>query len=212
MPAPEQHARETIDRLLTQAGWRVCDAGAAIITAHRGVALREFPLRPGHGEADYLLYVDGNAAGVIEAKKEGVTLTGVETQAAKYTQGLPDGLSAWRKPLPFAYQSTGIETRFTNGLDPLPRSRPVFDFHKPETLGALLDVAWAARLDTRDIVAEATPIYKPTLPQGERGRIMRAAGGPMAARISLPATRPASISYGSRTNPCLKPTTCPTQT
>jgi type I restriction enzyme, R subunit len=33
---------------------------------------------------------------------QGVTLSGVETQAAKYTQGLPDGLPAWRNPLPFA--------------------------------------------------------------------------------------------------------------
>jgi type I restriction enzyme R subunit len=157
--APEQHARETIDRLLTQAGWHVCDAGAAHITAHRGVAIREFPLKPGHGEADYLLYFDGKAAGVIEAKKEGLTLTGVEIQSAKYTQGLPDGLPAWQKPLPFAYQSTGIETRFTNGLDPQPRSRPVFAFHKPETLAALLDVAWAEQSEAREKVAEATPSY-----------------------------------------------------
>jgi type I restriction enzyme R subunit len=157
--APEQHARETIDRLLTQAGWHVCDAGAAHITAHRGVAIREFPLKPGHGEADYLLYFDGKAAGVIEAKKEGLTLTGVEIQSAKYTQGLPDGLPAWQKPLPFAYQSTGIETHFTNGLDPQPRSRPVFAFHKPETLAALLDVAWAEQSEAREKVAEATPSY-----------------------------------------------------
>jgi len=62
--------------------------------------------------------VDGKAAGVIEAKKEGVTLTGVETQSDKYTKGLPAGLPRWSKPLPFAYQSAGIETRSTNGLDP----------------------------------------------------------------------------------------------
>ena len=35
------------------------------------------------------LYVDGKAAGVIEAKKEGITLTGVETQSDKYTKGCP---------------------------------------------------------------------------------------------------------------------------
>jgi type I restriction enzyme R subunit len=137
---PEQQARETIDKLLAQAGWLVYDASQVNIHAARGVAIREFPL-PGHGFADYLLYVDGKAAGVIEAKKEGVTLTGVETQAAKYIQGLPDGLPRWANPLPFSYQSTGTETRFTNGLDPAPRSRPVFAFHKPETLAAWLDDA-----------------------------------------------------------------------
>ncbi len=129
----ESQARENIDHLLTQAGWHVCDASAANIHAAQGVAIREFPL-PGHGFADYLLYVGGKAAGVIEAKKEGVTLTGVETQSDKYTKGLPEGLPRWGKPLPFSYQSTGVETRFTNGLDPQPRSRPVFAFHKPEML------------------------------------------------------------------------------
>jgi type I restriction enzyme R subunit len=132
-PQPEQHARENIDRLLEAAGWHVCDADKANIHAARGVAIREFPL-PGYGFADYLLYIDGKAAGVIEAKKEGVTLTGVETQSDKYTQGLPAGLPRWSNPLPFAYQSTGVETRFTNGLDPNPRSRAVFALHKPELL------------------------------------------------------------------------------
>ncbi|MEW5771094.1 MAG: DEAD/DEAH box helicase family protein [Pseudomonadota bacterium] len=130
---PEAEARENIDKLLTAAGWHVCDAAAANIHAARGVAIREFPL-PGYGFADYLLYVDGKAAGVIEAKKEGVTLTGVETQSDKYTKGLPAGLPRWGNPLPFSYQSTGIETRFTNGLDPQPRSRSVFAFHKPDLL------------------------------------------------------------------------------
>jgi type I restriction enzyme R subunit len=134
---PEQQAREGIDRLLIAAGWRVFDIAQANIHAARGVAIREFPL-PGYGFADYLLYLDGKATGVIEAKKEGVTLTGVETQAEKYTKGLPAGLPRWGSPLPFSYQSTGVETRFTNGLDPQPRSRPVFAFHKPELLAEWL--------------------------------------------------------------------------
>ena len=112
MGNPEQDARRQIDQLLVQAGWHVCDADQTNITAHRGVAIREFPL-PGHGLADYLLYIDGRAAGVIEAKKAGATLSGVEIQSAKYTKGLPAGLPCWRNPLPFAYQSTGTETRFT---------------------------------------------------------------------------------------------------
>ena len=137
---PEDQARENIDKLLRAAGWLVCDASSANIHAARGVAIREFPL-PGHGFADYLFYVDGKAAGVIEAKKEGATLSGVETQSAKYTQGLPPGLPAWASPLPFSYQSTGIETRFTHGLDPVPRARPVFAFHRPELLAEWLNSA-----------------------------------------------------------------------
>ncbi len=152
---PEQQAREQIDALLAKVGWHVCDVKAANIHAARGVAIREFPLKPGHGAADYLLYVDGKAAGVIEAKKAGHTLTGVETQSDKYTQGLPNGLPYWHNPLPFAYESTGQETRFTNGLDPEPRSRPVFAFHKPETLAAWLEDGIARQRNTSP------------LPQGE---------------------------------------------
>ena len=48
--------------------------------------------------------------------------------------GAPSSLPAWRTPLPFCYESTGSETRFTNRLDPEPRSRNVFAFHRPETL------------------------------------------------------------------------------
>ncbi|MEK6594597.1 MAG: type III restriction endonuclease subunit R, partial [Pseudomonadota bacterium] len=77
----EEEARKAIDSLLLLAGWHVADAADVNIHAHRGVAIREFPLKQGHGFADYLLYIDGKAAGVIEAKKEGVTLTGVETQS-----------------------------------------------------------------------------------------------------------------------------------
>ncbi|MEE4381452.1 MAG: type I restriction-modification enzyme R subunit C-terminal domain-containing protein [Pseudomonadales bacterium] len=137
MSQPEQEARAKIDELLTAAGWSVQDAASVNLYAARGVAIREFSL-PGYGFADYLLYIDGAAAGVLEAKKAGSTLSGVETQSERYTKGLPEGLPRWSSPLPFSYQSTGIETRFTNGLDPAPRARPVFAFHTPDHLGDLL--------------------------------------------------------------------------
>jgi type I restriction enzyme R subunit len=135
---PEQRARANIDRLLKMAGWAVQDLAALNVHAARGVAVREFSLRLGHGTADYLLYVDGWAAGVVEAKPEGFTLTGVESQSGKYGAGLPDNLPAYVRPLPFLYESTGVETRFSNGLDPEPRSRPVFAFHTPKTLAEWL--------------------------------------------------------------------------
>ncbi|MDF3822717.1 hypothetical protein P3G55_22655, partial [Leptospira sp. 96542] len=135
---PEQKARLRIDELLAQAGWLVCNLADADIHADpgqvKGVAIREFPLNPGHGYADYLLYVNGKACGVIEAKKEGATLTGVELQSARYAQGLPPSLPAWHGPLPFRFESTGVETHFTNGLDPQPRARGIFAFYRPELL------------------------------------------------------------------------------
>ena len=135
---PEAQARQTIDHLLVQAGWHVCDLSQAHIHGAVGVAIREFSLEAGHGIADYLLYVNGKACGVIEAKKEGVPLKGVEVQSVRYAQGLPAALPAWRRPLPFLFESTGIETQFTNGLDPQPRSRRVFAFFRPELLAEWL--------------------------------------------------------------------------
>jgi type I restriction enzyme R subunit len=140
---PEQKARVSIDALLVQAGWHVCNVANANIHAATGVAIREFPLNNGFGFADYLLYVNGKACGVIEAKKQGATLTGVELQSGRYAQGLPTTLPAWRRPLPFVWESTGVETHFTNGLDPEPRARAVFAFFRPELL-----VQWLAYLPT----------------------------------------------------------------
>ena len=136
---PEQQARINIDNRLEQAGWAVQDAGSVNLYVGAGVAVREFSLKTGHGTADYLLYVNRKAAGVVEAKPEGSTLTGVEVQSGKYSAGLPDNLPAYLRPLPFLYESTGAETQFTNGLDPGPRSRLVFSFHTPETLAEWID-------------------------------------------------------------------------
>jgi type I restriction enzyme, R subunit len=130
---PEARARENIDRQLSACGWIVQSRDEANVLAGRGVAIREFPLKSGYGEADYLLYVDGLPAGVVEAKKEGETLSGYEIQTEKYSVGLPEQLKPYRKPLPFCYQSTGVETRFTNLMEPDSRSRRVFSFHRPET-------------------------------------------------------------------------------
>src|SRR5690242_3989985 len=97
---PEDRARQNIDQLLTGAGWVVQDRRKVDLSAGRGVAVREFPLKSGHGEADYLLFFDGSPIGVVEAKKEGDTLTGVELQTTKYSEGVPDNLPTPRRPLP----------------------------------------------------------------------------------------------------------------
>jgi type I restriction enzyme R subunit len=135
---PEQRSRQRIDQLLQECGWLVQDCAEIDISAGLGVAVREFPLQS--GSADYLLYMDGRVVGVIEAKPEGHTLTGVETQSAKYQDGLPPGLPHFVLPLPFAYESTGEVTQFTNALEPDARSREVFTFHRPEELLRLLNL------------------------------------------------------------------------
>jgi len=129
---PEEKARQDIDAQLTASGWAVQRKDKINLTAARGVAICELSFAT--GEPDYTLFVDGKALGTTEAKPAGHSLVGVEEQSAKYVSGVPFGLPAWKSPLPFCYESTGTETFFTNRLDPDPRSRRVFSFHRPETL------------------------------------------------------------------------------
>ena len=150
---PEQQARQKIDTALADAGWTVQDRGEMNLAAGLGVAVREFRMAPGHGFADYMLFVDGQAVGVLEAKPVGYTLSSVELQADKYATGLPAGLNPPVNPLPFLYVSTGLDTRFINGLDPDPKSRRISHLphiHRPETLAEWVRAdtldAWVKRL------------------------------------------------------------------
>jgi type I restriction enzyme, R subunit len=132
--AREARARKEIDQQLESAGWQIQSQDDLNLTSAPGVAVREFALEKGHGRVDYLLFLNGQPAGVIEAKPDGTTLVEVERQSGKYVEGLPAWMQPSVYPLPFIYESTGTETRFTNGYDPDARSRRVFTFHRPETL------------------------------------------------------------------------------
>jgi len=127
--------------MLELAGWSVQDVKDLDFTASRGVALREFPLEAGF--ADYMLFVERQAVGIVKAKKEGTTLGGVDTQSKKYLDGLPSHVQSVGTPLPFAYESTGVETVFRDVRDPDYRSRRVFSFHRPGTL-----LGWAREPET----------------------------------------------------------------
>ncbi len=130
---PEQIARDRIDQLLVAAGWVVQDKAEMDFNAGLGVAVREY--QTDIGPADYVLFVDRQALGVVEAKPEawGEKLTTVEEQSSGYANAQLKWVSN-AEPLPFVYESTGTITRFTDGRDPSPRSREVFTFHRPETL------------------------------------------------------------------------------
>ncbi len=139
---PEQQARERIDGQLEECGWNVQDFRKADFSAGRGIALREVRLKS--GPCDYLLLVDRKPVGVIEAKKEGTTLSTIADQSDNYAENLPEYLAAGVSgPLAFRYESTGVETFFRDERDPYPRSRRVFAFHRPETLAE-----WASQPDT----------------------------------------------------------------
>ena len=132
---PEDRSRhELINPALKSAGWVIQPFKSADVFASKGVAVEYFPMGWGVGEADYVLFIDGKAAGIVEAKKEGETLVGKEPQSNRYAKGFPKDYRCVKLPLPFIYESSGSETRFTNLLDPRPRSREVFHFHTPEEL------------------------------------------------------------------------------
>ena len=152
---PEARAREIIDSQLVAAGWVVQDRAQFDRRASLGVAVREYPTA--NGPADYLLLVDGKACGVVEAKKEGFTLSGVTDQASQYNAGAPDALATWGTPLRFDYEASGSEILFSDRRDPDQRSRPLFHFHRPETLLEWLktDTSIRSRLvDLPDLVKE----------------------------------------------------------
>lgn len=126
-------------------------------------------MKAGHGRVDYLLYLDRRVVGVIEAKPVGTPLAGVEWQSAMYATGLPTDvrLSALTKDgrLPFVFEASGGETRFTNGYDPEPRARLIFHFPKAETLARTIRDAedstgdepatWRGRVHAMPPLAEA---------------------------------------------------------
>ena len=139
---PEERARVLIDQQLSQAGWHVCDRKDIDLVNHTANAVREVIMDKGHGRADYLLYLNGEIVGVIEAKPVGTSLAGVEWQSAMYAVGLPEAYRAMAvlkdERLPFVYEASGSETRFTNGFDPSPKARKIFNFQTPETLARLI--------------------------------------------------------------------------
>ncbi len=162
MPTPEEKARQQIDALLQQCGWVVQNYKAADFSAGRGIVLREVPLKT--GPCDYLLLVDRKAVGVIEAKKTGTTLSTVADQSERYASSLPDFLADGATgPLPFLYESTGVETFFRDSRDPERRSRRVFAFHRPETLAE-----WFAEPDTLRHRLAQMPFAHPLATNGMR--------------------------------------------
>jgi len=136
--AAEQRARVRIDSQLTAAGWCVQDTRELNLFASQGVAVREVVMAPGHGRVDYLLYVDKQVVGVVEAKPEGTSLSGVEWQSAMYATGLPDShrkrAVVHEGRLPFVFEASGSETHLTNGYDPSPRARRFAGFPQPGAL------------------------------------------------------------------------------
>jgi type I restriction enzyme R subunit len=137
---PEQQARAQIDKQLIQAGWTIQDKKKLNLYESLGVIVREMDTNT--GPADYMLFINGKACGIIEAKKEGTGLGGVAEQSQRYAVSnlkYIQRAAANDEPLPFLYEATNNEIRFRDQRDPQPRSRNIFHFHRPETLKQWLE-------------------------------------------------------------------------
>ena len=134
---PEAKARQQIDEKLVKAGWIVQSMKELNLTAGFGVVVREFPTST--GPVDYAIFLNGTPVGVIEAKADeaGEHITTVETQSGRYAASPFKWIKGDYK-IRFVYESTGKLTRFTDYADEKCRSRPIFSFHRPETLAEFL--------------------------------------------------------------------------
>jgi type I restriction enzyme R subunit len=163
---PEQAARDKVDEKLSASGWLVQSKKAINFNAGPGIAIREY--RTDIGPADYVLFVDKKAVGIIEAKKDeiGHNITTIEEQTAGYGQAKLKWINN-QEPLPFLYEATGPIARFTDIRDPKPRSREVFTFHRPETMREWLEAGTSLRARLKSI-PELNPQKLPATALGLR--------------------------------------------
>lgn len=137
---PEEKARIEIDRKLEDAGWQVIDRKdySPVLSA---VAVREGILKGGL-EADYLLFIEGKAIGVLEAKKADVSLSEiVAKQAEKYTKKLLKWYQCWQNPLPFVYFSNGKDLLFKDLRTPEINYWTITEMHSPYELVKLANLS-----------------------------------------------------------------------
>lgn len=137
---PEQEARIVIDEKLKMSGWQVQNVNQLNLLAGLGVAVREFPTST--GPVDYVLFINGEPVGVIEAKKSsaGENITVVEEQSSRYANSTFKWINRDHS-IRFAYEATDKLVKFTDYKDIKYRSRKVFSFHRPEYLESLLQAS-----------------------------------------------------------------------
>lgn len=109
---PEEKARIKIDQWFADAGWEVINRDEYEPTS-TAVAIREGRLKS-NLEADYFLFINGKAIGVLEAKREETDAfsSKVCEQAALYARSVPNIYQTYQKPLPFIFTSNGKELYF----------------------------------------------------------------------------------------------------
>lgn len=137
---PEEKARQNIDRLFSDAGWSVVDR--LHYNPRLSAAAIKEGLLCGNLEADYLLFIEGKAVGVLEAKREDtdVLSLAVIKQAENYTYKVPDWYQTWAKPLPLIYLSNGKTVFFRNSNNPSTEYQEINKIHTPKEICKMLGI------------------------------------------------------------------------
>lgn len=160
---PEEQARVLIDEKLADAGWAVVSR-SEYSEAINAQAVTE-ALTKGNNEADYMLFLDGRAIGVLEAKKKATTLGNVVAeQTAKYSAGALPWYQTWTNPLPFLFMSNGEKLLFRNALQKDSEYEPIKKMLTPKQLVKLARES-GLKIDSEFVALPALP---PVAPNGLR--------------------------------------------
>ncbi len=137
---PEEKARVKIDKMFDEAGWKVVNREdfSPTITA---AAIREGLLK-GNLEADYFLFINGKAVGVLEAKREEVNVdsSSVHDQVEHYIKSVPNCYQTYSNPLPLAYLSNGNDVFFRDYREEFSRYDTFGRIHTPKEVANLLGI------------------------------------------------------------------------
>ena len=137
---PEEKARLKIDQWLTEAGWKVInrdefEADSSAVAVREGLLL-------GNREADYFLFINGKAVGILEAKREEVNpqKDTVCEQVEAYARCVPSYYAAYQKPIPFLYTSNGKQHCFHDFRKKDSGYEYLSVMHKPKKLVEMLGI------------------------------------------------------------------------
>ena len=137
---PEEKARERIDQWFKDAGWKVINRDE-FESNMSAVAIREGLLN-GNREADYFLFINGKAIGVLEAKRAEVDVSSdvVCEQVAGYARSVPNCYQTWQNPLPFLFTSNGKDIYFQDFREKDADWKQLNKIYRPKDLVVMLGV------------------------------------------------------------------------
>lgn len=137
---PEQKARKIIDSLFSNSGWEVVDRDSYSPTT--SAAAIEEGLLNHNLEADYLLFINGTAIGVLEAKKESYDIVSdaVKAQAENYVANVPNTYKKYSNVLPLIFISNGKRILFRDFRDPDSEYQEISQIPTPREICKILKI------------------------------------------------------------------------